>query len=304
MTSTYSRIRATGTSLSDRIVTNGVSDVRPDTVERQTTVGMAEGAARQALDDAELTPADVDFLVIGTTSPDVVFPNVGCLLQKRLGMRGCAAFSVEAGSTGFIYALSIADRFVATGQASCALVIGADTLSGSADIDDGKAHGYYAAAAGAVVLESAGEPGIVFCHLGAERHYKELRRESASPNQTDNAEDHVIGAMHAEAFDSAVESLRTVVEETLVRHSLTSDEISWMIPQQTDLTVIQATARRLGIPMQRVILSHARHGDTVTAAVPLALDLAIRDGRISDGDLLLLVALGGAITWGSALIRL
>jgi 3-oxoacyl-[acyl-carrier-protein] synthase-3 len=296
MTSIYSRIRATGTSLSDSVVTDGVG--------QQTTVGMAEGATRQALDDAGLTPADIDFLVIGTTSPDVVFPNVGCLLQERMGMRGCAAFSVEAGSTGFIYALSIADRFVASGQATCALVIGADTLPGSSEASDRETPANYAAAAGAVVLESASEPGIVSSHLGADRRYNKLLLEVAAQNQADNVEDHMLGVPDTDVFKSAVESLRTVVDETLARHNLNIDDINWIIPQQTALTVIQATARGLGISMQKVITAPEDHGDMVTAAIPLALDRAIRDGRINGGDLLLLMALGDAVTWGSALIRL
>jgi len=295
MTSIYSRIRATGTSLSDSIVTAGA--------DPKTTVGMAEGAARQALDGAGLTPADVDFLVIGTTSPDIVFPNVGCLLQERLGMGGCAAFSVEAGSTGFIYALSIADRFVASGQATCALVIGADTLAIGSDINNRETSGNYAAAAGAVVLESASKPGIVSSHLGADRNDKDLLQEVVSPNQTDNAEDHTLGTTDAEVFKPAVEALRTVVDEALARQSLTSDDINWVILQQSNRAVIQATARGLGIPMQKVILAPGDQDDMATAATPLALDRAIRDGRIRDGDLLLLVALGDSITWGSALIR-
>ena len=295
MTPIYSRIRATGTSLSDSIVTDGA--------DPKTTVDMAEGAARQALDGAGLTPADVDFLVIGTTSPDIVFPNVGCLLQERLGMRGCAAFSVEAGSTGFIYALSIADRFIASGQATCALVIGADTLANGSDINNRETPGNYAAAAGAVVLESASKPGIVSSHLGADRNDKDLLQEVVSPNQIDNAEDHTLGTTDAEVFKPAVEALRTVVDEALARQSLTSDDINWVILQQSNLAVIQATARGLGIPMQKVIPAPGDHDDMATAATPLALDRAIRDGRIRDGDLLLLVALGDSVTWGSALIR-
>jgi 3-oxoacyl-[acyl-carrier-protein] synthase-3 len=252
---------------------------------------MAEGAARQALDDAKLTPADVDFLIIGTTSPDVVFPNVGCLLQERLGISGGAAFSVEAGSAGFIYALSIADRFIASAQAQCALVIGADTLAGGSEGHDRASPADYAAAAGAVVLEAASEPGIVAMHLGADRDDKNIPQGAAAPRET-------------EGFKPAWASLRTVLDETLARHGLSIDEINGVLPQQADLPAIQAMARHLGIPMQKVILTRDYHGDRAAAEVPLALDLAIREGRIGAGDLLLLVALGDTVTWGSALIRL
>ena len=296
MTSTYSRIRATGTSLSDGSVT--------DAVNSQTTVDMAEGAARQAIDGGGFTPEDIDFLVIATTSPDVVFPNVGCLLQERLGMRGCAAFSVEAGSTGFIYALSIADKFVASGQARCALVIGADTLSGSSDAGHRETAADCTAAAGAVVLVSASEPGIVSSNLGADRRYKALLPAIAVSNQADNVQDQAPGVTDTGEFESAVDSLRQVVDKTLTRQKLSSDDVDWMIPQQTNLTTIQATARGLGISMQKVVVVPEYHGDMATAAIPVALDCAIRDGRISDGDLLLLAAVGGAVTWGSALIRL
>jgi len=282
----------------------GVPALRAGAVDPQTTVGMAEGAARQALDDAKLTPADVDFLIIGTTSPDVVFPNVGCLLQERLGIRGGAAFSVEAGSAGFIYALSIADRFIASAQAQCALVIGADTLAGGSEGHDRASPANYAAAAGAVVLEAASEPGIVAMHLGADRDDENIPPGAAAPRRADNAADQTHGTAETEGFRPAWASLRTVLDETLARHSLSIDEINGMLPQQADLPVLQAMARHLGIPMQKVILTREYHGDRASAEVPLALDLAIREGRIGAGDLLLLVALGDTVTWGSALIRL
>lgn len=279
----------------------GVPALTAGAEDPQTTVGMAEGAARQALDDAKLTPADVDFLIIGTTSPDVVFPNVGCLLQERLGIRGCAAFSVEAGSAGFIYALSIADRFIASAQAQCALVIGADTRAGG---HDRASPAHYAAAAGAVVLEAASEPGIVAMHLGVDGDDENIPQKAASPRRVDNAADQTQGTAETQGFKPAWESLRTILDESLANHSLSIDEINGMLPQQADLPVIKAMARHLGIPMQKVILTSHDHGDRAAAEVPLALDLAIREGRIGAGDLLLLVALGDAVTWGSALIRL
>jgi len=290
MTVTYSRIRATGTSLTDRAETNGVGE--------QSTIGPAEGASRQALDDAGLNPADIDFLVIGTTSPDIVFPNGGCLLQERLGITGCAAFSVEAGSTGFNYALSIADRFIVGHQATCALVVGADILSGQSEASDRAAPAKYTAAAGAVILESAGEPGILSSQLGSGRRKQQLPPESAAQKHADTLE-----APDTGDFQSAVTSLRTGVDETLTRHKLAGGDIDWMIPQETSLARVQAISRGLGIAAEKVIVAPEDYGDMVTATIPLAFDHASRNGQIATGDLILLAALGNSGTWGSALIR-
>lgn len=276
MTAIYSRIRSTGASLSSY----PAAEQSVATTDQHPTVGTAERAARQALADADLAPTDVDFLVIGTCSPDVVFPNVACILQERLGIRGCAAFSVEAGATGFIYALSISDRFIATGQNSRALVIGAESLtknSGPGTPDE------FVAAAGAVVLEPGSSPGIVSCYLGADRNFAELP---------------------AEDVKTAVASLRPSVEEALGRQQLKVADIDWVIAHQSDPGVILEAAESLGVANGKFILPREDRRDIGAASIPLTFDAAIRDGRVSPGDLLLLVALGGSVTWGSALIRL
>lgn len=275
----YSVIRSTGSSLSN----DPAAEPGGESREPHPTVSTAETAARQALDDADGSPADVDFLVIATTSPDIVFPNMSCLLQERLGMRGCAASSIEAGTTGFIYALSVMDRFITTGQANCALVIGADTLTASSDSRRADAQGECVAAAGAVVLEPGVAPGIVSCQLGANRQFMNLT---------------------AGALKSAVEGLRVSIDEARNQQPLNGAGIDRVIAQQVDQDLIGAVAVGLGVTTDTFILPSEDHRDLAAAKIPLTLDNAIRDGRTGRGDLLLLMALGGAVAWGSALTRL
>ncbi|QOJ31376.1 MAG: ketoacyl-ACP synthase III [Gammaproteobacteria bacterium] len=321
----YSRIAGTGRYLPERILTNQDIEKMVDTTdewirdrtgierrhiaaETQTTTDLAEQAARRAMEAAGVTPSEIDFIVVGTTTPDVVFPNVGCLLQERLGIRGCAAFSVEAACSGFIYALSIADRFIATGQARCALVIGAETLSRITDWSDRTTCVLFGDGAGAVVLKPAAEPGIVSCHLGADGHYKDLLYHPYGPSRRPGpvfGEDagafiHMKGN---EVFKVAVKTLEGLVEEALGANNLQHSAIDWLIPHQANLRIIQATARRLDMPMDRVVLTLQDHGNTSAASVPMALDVAVRDGRVKRGDLLLLEGFGGGFTWGACLIR-
>ncbi|GIK33906.1 MAG: 3-oxoacyl-[acyl-carrier-protein] synthase 3 [Gammaproteobacteria bacterium] len=321
----YSRIAGTGRYLPERILTNQDLEKMVDTtdewirdrtgIERrhiaaatQTTADLAEQAARRAMEAAGVTPADIDFIVVGTTTPDVVFPNVGCLLQERLGIHGCAAFSVEAACSGFIYALSIADRFVATGQARCALVIGAETLSRITDWSDRTTCVLFGDGAGAVVLKPADEPGIVSCHLGADGRYKDLLYHPYGPSRCPGPVfgDDAGAFIHMkgnEVFKVAVKTLEGLVEEALGANNLEHAAIDWLIPHQANLRIIQATARRLDMPMERVVLTLQDHGNTSAASIPMALDVAVRDGRVKRGDLLLLEGFGGGFTWGACLIR-
>jgi 3-oxoacyl-[acyl-carrier-protein] synthase-3 len=323
MTSRYSRIAGTGRYLPERIMTNKDLEQIVDTtdewirsrtgIERrhiaaddQTTSDLAEGAAREAMAAAGVGPEDIDFIVVGTTTPDVVFPNIGCLLQERLGIRGCPAFSVEAACSGFIYALSVADRFVATGQAQRALVIGAETLSRMTDYSDRATCVIFGDGAGAAVIEPASEPGIISCHLHADGHYKDLLyhpygvSKQRGPDDTEGPFIHMRGN---EVFKVAVKSLESIVDETLAANSIDKSDIDWLIPHQANYRIIQATAKRLGMSMEKVVLTLQDHGNTSAASVPMALDVAVRDGRVKRGDLLLLEAFGGGFTWGSALIR-
>jgi 3-oxoacyl-[acyl-carrier-protein] synthase-3 len=318
----YSRIAGTGSYLPEKVLTNFDLEKMMDTsdqwirertgIERrhiatngETTVDLAERAARAALDAAGVQPADVDFIAFGTTTPDMFFPNCGVLLQARLGCRGAAAFSVETACSGFMYALSIADKFVRFGEVRRALVIGAETLSRITDWSDRSTAVLFADGAGAVVLEPAEQPGILSTHLHADGAYKDLLYCGgglAAGNDPARAR-RAITMTGSEVFKIAVTTLGRAIEEALAANALDRSAIDWLVPHQANMRIIQATARKLDMPMERVITTVQDHGNTSAASVPLALDVGVRDGRIKRGDLLLLEAFGGGVTWGSALIR-
>ena len=263
-------------------------------------------AAREAMKAAGVTPADIDFLVVGTTTPDLVFPNVGCLIQEKLGVPVCPAFSVEAACSGFIYALSVADRFVATGQAECALVIGAETLSRITNWDDRSTCVLFGDGAGAVVLQPSQQPGVISTHLRADGGYKSLLNTAGGISKRPDMpldESLNIQMRGNETFKVAVRSLETIVDETLAANDMETSDIDWLIPHQANHRIIQATAKRLGMSMEKVVLTVQDYGNTSAASVPMALDVAVKDGRVKRGDVLLLEAFGGGMTWGSALIR-
>jgi 3-oxoacyl-[acyl-carrier-protein] synthase III len=318
----YSRIAGTGSYLPEKVLTNFDLEKMMDTsdqwirertgIERrhiaaagETTVDLAERAARAALDAAGVRPADVDFVAFGTTTPDMIFPNCGVLLQARLGCRGAPAFSLETACSGFMYALSIADKFVRFGEVRRALVIGAETLSRITDWSDRSTAVLFADGAGAVVLEPAEEPGILSTHLHADGSYKDLLfcggglAASSDPAKTRRT----ITMTGSEVFKIAVTTLGRAIDEALAANALERSAIDWLVPHQANMRIIQATARKLDLTMDRVITTVQEHGNTSAASVPLALDVGVRDGRIKRGDLLLLEAFGGGVTWGSALIR-
>ena len=318
----YSRIAGTGSYLPEKVLTNFDLEKMMDTsdqwirertgIERrhiaangETTVDLAERAARAALEAANVRPGDVDFIAFGTTTPDMIFPNCGALLQARLGCRGAAAFSVETACSGFMYALSIADKFVRFGDARRALVIGAETLSRITDWSDRSTAVLFADGAGAVVLEAAEEPGILSTHLHADGTYKDLLycggglASDGDPTKARRA----ITMTGSEVFKIAVTTLGRAIDEALAANGLDRSAIDWVVPHQANMRIIQATARKLDMPLERVITTVQDHGNTSAASVPLALDVGVRDGRIKRGELLLLEAFGGGVTWGSALIR-
>jgi 3-oxoacyl-[acyl-carrier-protein] synthase-3 len=319
----YSRIAGTGSYLPEKVLTNADLEKIVDTtdewirtrtgieerhvvVEGETTADLAEKAARAAMADAGVGPDDIDLICVGTTTPDFVFPNVGTLLQSRLGIHGCPAFSLEAACAGFLYALSVADKYVRLGEAKCALVIGAETLTRIVDWKDRATCVLFADGAGAVILKPAEEPGILSTHLHADGRYKDLlmypdgvssgfhlvRNGTAGVRMKGN-----------EVYKVAVNTLGALVTETLAANNISKDKIDWLIPHQANIRIIEAIAKRLELPMERVIVTINTHGNTSAASVPLALDTGIRDGRIKRGQLLLLEAFGGGFTWGSALIR-
>jgi len=317
----YSRIAGTGKYLPERVLTNFDLEKMVDTsdewirtrtgIERrhiaaddQATSDLAIHAGRAAIEDAGLEPADIGLVVVGTTTPDLSFPNVGCLVQERLGIPGGPAFSVEAACSGFLYALTVADQFLRCGAIERALVIGAETMSRIIDWTDRETCVLFGDGAGAVVLERADEPGIIYSKLGADGRYRDLLYASSGVSARPKDEsDSLLKMKGNEVFKVAVKTLETMVDEVVAANGLEKGAIDWLIPHQANIRIIQATAKRLQLPMERVILTVQEHGNTSAASVPMALDTAIRDGRIKRGDLLLLEAFGGGFTWGASLIR-
>ena len=275
--------------------------------EGQTTCDLAEGAARAALQAAGVKPHEVELLIVGTTTPDLIFPSTACLLQHRIGANGCGAFDVNAACSGFIYALSVAEKFIRSGAVKTALVVGAETLSRMLDWEDRSTVVLFGDGAGAVVLKASEEPGILSTHIHADGAYKELLWNPVGVSAGFKPEEKNAGVrvMMAgnEVFKVAVKTLDRVVEETLAANGLDRHAIDWLIPHQANLRIIQATAKRLDMPMERVIITVDKHGNTSSGSVPLALDTAVRSGKIQRGQLLLLEAFGGGFTWGSALVR-
>jgi 3-oxoacyl-[acyl-carrier-protein] synthase III len=317
----YSRIVGTGSYLPEKVLTNFDLEKLVDTsdawirertgIERrhiaadgETTVDLAEHAARRALDAAGLRPEDVDFIAFGTTTPDLVFPNCGVILQSRLGCRGGPAFSVETACSGFMYALSIADKYVRCGEAKRALVVGSETLSRITDWSDRSTAILFADGAGAVVLTGSEEPGILSTHLHADGYYKDMLYCGAGVSKGFGPDYKLaISMVGSEVFKSAVTLLARAVDEALAANGMDRSAINWLVPHQANLRIIQAIAKKLNLPLERVILTVQDQGNTSAASVPLALDKAVRDGRIKRGDMLLLEAFGGGFTWGSSLVR-
>jgi 3-oxoacyl-[acyl-carrier-protein] synthase-3 len=318
----YSRIIGTGKYLPERILTNfdlekmvetsdewirsrtGIEE-RHIAADDQATSDLAYHAALDAIGNAGISPSDIDLVLVGTTTPDLIFPNVACLLQEKLGIRGGPAFSLEAACSGFVYSLVVADQFLRTGQARRALVIGAETMSRIIDWTDRETCVLFGDGAGAVILEAAEEPGIIYSTLGADGRYRELLYASSGVATrhraaTDGAALRMKGH---EVFKVAVKTLENLVDDVIEKNQLEKGQIDWLIPHQANIRIIAATAKRLQLPMERVVLTVRTHGNTSAASVPMALDTAIRDGRIKRGDLLLLEAFGGGFTWGASLVR-
>ncbi|WP_240099798.1 beta-ketoacyl-ACP synthase III [Thermomonas flagellata] len=320
----FARIAGTGSYLPQKVLSNDDLARMVDTSDEwiatrtgirqrhvaadgETTSDMALQAARRALEAAAVAPQDLDLIVVGTTTPDLIFPSAACLLQHKLGAEGCPAFDVNAACSGFIYALATADKFIRAGAARTALVVGAETLTRMLDWNDRATCVLFGDGAGAVVLKADAETGILSTHLHADGGKKELLWNPVGVSagfrpQEPNAGVRVLMTGN-EVFKHAVKALDAVVEEALAANDLDRHELDWLVPHQANLRIIEATAKRLDMPMERVVVTVDKHGNTSAASVPLALDLAVRDGRIQRGQLLLLEAFGGGFTWGSALLR-
>ena len=320
---TYTRIAGTGRFLPEKILTNFDLEKMVDTtdewirtrtgVERRhvvdedmTTSDMCVEAAKTAMADADVTAEDIDLIIIGTTSPDLIFPNIATLVQHRLGIPACTAFSLEAACTGFIYALTTADKFIKAGQAQCALVIGAECISKLTDWNDRNTCVLFGDGAGAAIVKPSDEAGIITCHLGADGQYKELLYYPVGASKDlYKAGTDAVGIMMEgrEVFKVAVNTLGNVAVEALEAAGIDKEELDWLVPHQANIRIIQATAKKLELPMEKVIVTVQDHGNTSAASVPMALDVGIRDGRIKRGQLVLMEAFGGGFTWGSILMR-
>jgi 3-oxoacyl-[acyl-carrier-protein] synthase-3 len=320
----YTQIVGTGRYLPEKVLTNADLEEMVDTsdewirtrtgVERrhvvapeQTTSDMCVEAAKVAIEDAGIDVTDIDLVIVGTTSPDLIFPNAATLVQHRLGIPACPAIGMEAACTSFIYALTTADMYIKAGEAKCALVIGAECITKLVDWSDRNTCVLFGDGAGAVIVKPSEEAGIIATHLGADGQYKDLLYYPVGVSKdlhkagTDEASIMMTGN---EVFKVAVKTLGNVATAVLEKAGVSQDELDWLIPHQANLRIIQATAKRLNMPMEKVILTVQDHGNTSAASVPMALDVGIRDGRIKPGQLLLLEAFGGGFTWGSVLLRL
>ena len=320
----FARIAGTGSYLPEMVLTNDDLAKRVDTsdewiqartgirqrhvaAEGETTSDLGYQAALRALDAAGVAPGELDLIVMGTTTPDLIFPSSACLLQHKLGANGCPAFDVNAACSGFIYGLTIADKFIRSGAAKTALVVGSETLTRMLDWSDRGTCVLFGDGAGAVVLKADSETGILSTHMHADGGKKELLWNPVGVSAGFRPEEENAGVRVLmtgnEVFKHAVKALDSVVEEALAANGLDRHELDWLVPHQANLRIIEATAKRLDMPMERVVVTVDRHGNTSSGSVPLALDEAVRDGRIQRGHMILLEAFGGGFTWGSALLR-
>ena len=320
----HSRIAGTGSYLPEKVVTNDDLSKVVDTSDEwirtrtgirqrhvaadgQTSSDMGHQAALKAIEAAGIDPSGIDLIVVGTTTPDYVFPSTACLIQQKLGIPGCPAFDVNAACSGFLFALSVADQFIRTGSARTVLVVGVETLTRMVDWTDRTTCVLFGDGAGAVVLKADADTGILSTHLHADGNKRDLLCcpvgvSAGFDNSLPNAGVRITMAGN-EVFKHAVKALDSVVDEALEANGLDKGDLDWLIPHQANLRIIEATAKRLDMPMERVIVTVDRHGNTSAGSVPLALDEAVRSGRVQRGQLLVLEVFGGCFTWGAALLR-
>ncbi|MFP2769458.1 beta-ketoacyl-ACP synthase III [Oceanisphaera sp. KMM 10153] len=316
-----SRILGTGSYLPEAVRTNADLEQMVETsndwiVERtgirerriagveETVATMSYGAALRALEAAGIGAHQLDMIVLATTSGDNAFPAAACEVQAMLEVPGIPAFDIAAACAGFSYALSVADQFIRNGQARHVLVIGADALSRMCEPGDRSTIILFGDGAGAVVLGASEEPGILSTHLHADGRYGELLKLPQRQRGVSGSEmDAYMSMKGNEVFKVAVSRLSEIVTQTLAANGIDKSELDWLVPHQANYRIINATARKLNMPIERVILTLDKHGNTSAASVPIALDEGVRDGRIQRGHLVLLEAFGGGFAWGSALVR-
>jgi 3-oxoacyl-[acyl-carrier-protein] synthase III len=316
----FSRIVGTGSYLPARVMTNADLERMVDTsdewiftrtgirqrhiaAEDEQTSDLALKAARRALEASGITPQDIGMVVVATTTPDMVFPSTACILQAKLGIRNCPAFDVQAVCSGFVYGLAAADQFMKSGQYGHILVVGAEIYSRILDWNDRGTCVLFGDGAGAVVLRRSAEPGILSCHLHADGSYADVLSVPGTVCGGKVSGRPLLQMEGGSVFKFAVKALGEVAEEALAANHMQKSDIDWLIPHQANIRIIHATARKLGMSMEKVVTTVDRHANTSAASVPLALDEAVRDGRIRPGQHVLLEGVGGGFTWGAVLIK-
>jgi 3-oxoacyl-[acyl-carrier-protein] synthase-3 len=317
----YSKIIGTGSYLPSKTLTNydlekmvetshewiftrsGISE-RHIAADGEMTSDLALHASRKAIEAAGISPDEIDLLIVATTSPDQIFPSTACILQDKLGIRnGAAAFDMQAVCGGFVYALNTADMYIRGGQAKTVLVVGAEVLSRMLDWTDRTTCVLFGDGAGAVVLRASETPGIVASKLHSDGSHRGMLKADGRIRNGEVDGDPFIKMDGQSVFKFAVKVLSDVVEEILEERSMRGTDIDWLVPHQANIRIIEATAKKLGLGMNNVVVTVANHGNTSAASIPLALDAAVRDGRIQLGQNILIEAVGGGFTWGAVLIK-
>ena len=314
----FSKIIGVGSYLPKKVLTNKDLEKSLDTTDEwitsrtgikqrhivapdEQTSDLAFEAARHAITNASISADAIDLIIVATTTSDKIFPSTACIVQTKLGIKNCPAFDIQAVCSGFIYALSVADKFIKTKSAKNILVIGADSMSKITDYTDRSNAILWGDGAGAVVLSSSDQQGILSTHIHADGKYEELLH--VPKRNVENKVKQTIEMQGSQVFKIAVNTLDKIVDETLIANQLKKEDIDWVVPHQANFRILEATAKKLEMGMDKVIVTIDRHGNTSAASIPLALDDGIQSGKIKPGHLLLMEAFGGGFTWGSALIR-
>jgi len=316
----YSRIAGSGSYLPEKILTNRDLEALVDTsdewiftrtgirqrhiaAEDEKPSDLALHASKNAMRSAHVAPGDIDLIIVATSTPDMIFPSTACILQAKLGIKNCPAFDVQAVCSGFVYALATADLFIRFGQSHCALVVGTEVYSRILDWSDRGTCVLFGDGAGAIIAKPSKTPGIISTHLHADGSYYKVL---AVPGSVSNGK--IVGNPHVvmegnTVFKFAVKVMCEMVDEALTANNFKKSDVSWLIPHQANIRIIEATAKKLGLSMDRVVVTVDRHANTSAASIPLALDCAVQDGRIKAGELILMEGVGGGFTWGSVLLR-
>jgi 3-oxoacyl-[acyl-carrier-protein] synthase III len=318
---TYSRIIGTGSYLPEKKLSNRDLESMVDTTdewiytrtgirnrhiaaEQESTSDLAFHASQRAIAAAKVKPSEIDLIIVATSTPDMIFPSTACLLQAKLGIKGGAAFDVQAVCTGFIYALATADSFIRAGQHRCALVIGAEIFSRILDWNDRGTCVLFGDGAGAIVLTASDTPGVLSSHLHADGSYAPILCTPGTVKNGVVSGEPFLKMEGNSVFKLAVNVLDDVGREALAKNDLTIDQIDWFIAHQANVRIIHASAKKLGLPLDRVVVTVENHGNTSAASIPLALDVAVADGRIKRGQTILLEGVGGGFTWGAVLLKM